>query len=106
MATRGRACVAPRRAGGGRESPVGVSAELSRTSGAAECGPAVLLETHFKTGPVSVCLKGTFLLFLDICFKFIYGNQIKMVSAYIYYNIDTDFIVLKFLLFMVVTSYY
>ena len=29
-----------------------------------------------------------------------------MVSAYIYYNIDTDFIVLKFLLFMVVTSYY
>ena len=29
-----------------------------------------------------------------------------MVSAYICYNIVTDFIVLKFLLFMVVTSYY
>lgn len=29
-----------------------------------------------------------------------------MVSAYIYYNIDTDFIVLKFLFFMVVISYY
>ena len=77
------------------------------TSAAAECGLAALLfEIPFKTGPVSVCLKGTFLLLLDICFKFIYGNQIKMVSAYICYNIVTDFIVLKFLLFMVVTSYY
>lgn len=108
-ATRGRANITLMKASGGWWEPnwCELCEVPSNCSSGEECGQAVLLlETHFKIRPVSVCLKGTFLLLFAICFKFIYGNQIKIVSAYIYYNIGTDLIVLKCLPFMVVTSYY
>lgn len=93
----------------GGENPTGVSCVRSPAIVAvvkSVDGQCSSLKHILKLDQFPFVLKGLFFFFLLFAPNFIYGNQIKMVSAYIYYNVDTDLVVLKCLPFMVVTSYY